>query len=78
MAEVSAHFGGQGKRWGELEKLVKFLWGSRELDAKPTALEILQQTPIEQLDEMVARLKKRRPAAEVCDAMTKLIARAFL
>jgi len=59
-----------------MKKLVKLLCGSRELDAERTALEILQETPIEQLDEIVSRLKKRRPAAEVCDAMTTLIARA--
>ena len=59
-----------------MKKLVKFLCGSRELDAERTALEILQETPIEQLDQMVARLKKRRSAVEVREAMTKLIARA--
>ena len=59
-----------------MKKLVEFLWGSRERDAERTALETLQETPIEQLDAMVARLKRKRPAAEVCDAMTTLIARA--
>jgi hypothetical protein len=75
MAEVLPHFGGQRNVGENMKKLVEFPWGSRELDAKRTALEILQETSIEQLDGMVARLKKERPAAEVCDAMTKLFAR---
>jgi hypothetical protein len=75
MAEASPHFGGQRYVGEHMRKLVEFKWGSRELDAGRTALEILQETPIEQLDEMVARLKKERPTAEVCDAMTKLFAR---
>jgi hypothetical protein len=69
------HFGGQRNVGENMKKLVELPWGSRELDAKRTALEILQETPIEQLDEMVARLKKERPPVEVCDAMTKLFAR---
>jgi predicted transcriptional regulator len=76
LADVSTRFGGQGKRGGQMRKLVEFLFGIRELDAERTALEILQETRIEQLDEMVARLKKKRPAVEVCDAMTTLIERA--
>ena len=49
-----------------------------DLDAERTALDILRETPIEQLDDMVARLKKKRPAEEVCDAMMNLIASAPL
>ena len=42
------------------------------------ALELLAATPNEQLDEVIARLKKTRPAAEICDAMMKLLALAPL
>jgi hypothetical protein len=46
-------------------------------DGRP-ALELLAAAPIERLEEIVARLKTNRPAAEICDAMMKLIALAPL
>jgi hypothetical protein len=46
-------------------------------DGRP-ALELLAAAPIERLEEIVTRLKTRRPAAEICDAMMKLIALAPL
>jgi hypothetical protein len=56
-----------------MKKVLEFVRGDHALDTERTALEILQETPIEQLDEMVARLRKKRPAAEVCDAMIELL-----
>ena len=47
-------------------------------DANLTALELLQRTPIDRLDETVRALKKHRPAGEVRQAMIDLIAKAPL
>jgi hypothetical protein len=43
-----------------------------------SALELLAATPNERLEEVIARLKKTRPAEEICDAIMKLIALAPL
>ena len=50
----------------------------RAPDANVTALEILQRTPMDRLDETVRALKKHRPAAEVRQAMIDLISKAPL
>jgi 16S rRNA C1402 N4-methylase RsmH len=50
----------------------------RDPDANLTALELLQRTPLEQLEQTVKALKKHRPAAEVRQAMVQLIAAAPL
>ena len=47
-------------------------------DGGPPTLELLAATSNERLEEVVARLKQTRPAAEICDAMMKLIALAPL
>jgi hypothetical protein len=47
-------------------------------DANLTALELLQRTPVDRLDETVRALKKHRPAGEVRQAMIDLIAKAPL
>jgi hypothetical protein len=41
---------------------------------KLTAFEVLQQISLEELDEAVAFLKKRRPKSEVCHALKAIIA----
>jgi hypothetical protein len=41
----------------------------RDPDANLTAFELLQRTPLEQLEETVKALKKHRPTAEVRQAM---------
>jgi hypothetical protein len=41
---------------------------------KATALEILEQVALEELDEAVAALRRHRPADEVCGALRSLIA----
>ena len=46
-------------------------------DGRP-ALELLAATPNEGLEEVILRLKKTRPAEEICDAIMKLIALAPL
>ena len=50
----------------------------RNSDDNRPALELLAAAPIERLEEIVARLKTKRPAAEICDALMKLIALAPL
>jgi hypothetical protein len=50
----------------------------RSLDDSRPALELLAAAPIEHIEEVVVRLKKKRSAAEICDAMMKLIALAPL
>jgi hypothetical protein len=50
----------------------------RAPDANVTALEMLQRTPMDRLDETVRALKKHRPAAEVRQAMIDLISKAPL
>jgi hypothetical protein len=47
-------------------------------DDQETALELLQRTPLDQLDETVRTLKAERTLAEVRQAMVELIARAPL
>jgi hypothetical protein len=47
-------------------------------DESLPALEILQQTPLERVEETVRALKERRPAAEVRQAMLDLLATAPL
>jgi 16S rRNA C1402 N4-methylase RsmH len=46
-------------------------------DGRP-ALELLAAVPNERLEEVIVRLKKTRPAEEICDAIMKLIALAPL
>jgi hypothetical protein len=50
----------------------------RDPDANVTALELLQRTPLDQLEQTVKALKKDRPAAEVRQALVQLIAAAPL
>jgi hypothetical protein len=45
-------------------------------DDEATILEILRNRPVSEPDDVVSRLKEKRSAIEVCDALTKLIARA--
>lgn len=61
-----------------MKNRTNFLPGEGKRDNDPPALELLAAAPIERLDETVAHLKKYRPAAEICDAMMKLIALAPL
>jgi hypothetical protein len=56
----------------------KMLQMDRAPDANATALELLQRTPIDRLDETVRALKRHRPAAEVRQAMIDLISKAPL
>ena len=56
----------------------KMLRMDRAPDANVTALELLQRTPIERLDETVRAMKKHRPATEVRQAMIDLISKAPL
>ena len=56
----------------------KMLRMDRAPDANVTALELLQRTPMDRLDETVRALKKHRPAAEVRQAMIDLISKAPL
>jgi hypothetical protein len=56
----------------------KMLRMDRAPDTNLTALELLQQTPIDRLDETVRALKKHRSAAEVRQAMLDLISKAPL
>lgn len=60
-----------------MEENMKRPAGRNHDDGRP-ALELLAAAPIERLEEIVARLKTKRPAAEICDAMMKLIALAPL
>lgn len=70
---------GRGKRTGEnLKNPTSLVPDERKRDNDSPALELLAAAPIERLDEVVAHLKKYRPAAEICDAMMKLIALAPL
>jgi len=48
------------------------------VEAQLPTVEILKQTPIEQLEETVKALKKHRPAREVRQAMIDLICSAPL
>jgi 16S rRNA C1402 N4-methylase RsmH len=50
----------------------------RDPDANLTALELLQRTPLKQLEQTVKALKRHRSAAEVRQAMVQLIAAAPL
>jgi hypothetical protein len=50
----------------------------RDTDANCSALELLQRTPVDRLEQTVRALKKYRPAAEVREAMIQLIAAAPL
>jgi hypothetical protein len=61
-----------------VKELTEPLSVERSRDEGRRALELLVEAPIEQLDERVAQLKEKLPAAEVCDAMMKLIALAPL
>ena len=45
---------------------------------KLSTADVLQQTPIDQLEEAVAFLKRHRPAKDICQALTERIARAPL
>jgi len=63
---------------GEREKPDRALPSERSRDEGRPALELLVEAPTEQLDELVAQLKGNQPAAELCDAMMKLIALAPL
>ena len=56
----------------------KMLRMDRAPDANVPALEMLQRTPMDRLDETVRALKKHRPAAEVRQAMIDLISKAPL
>jgi hypothetical protein len=47
-------------------------------DPQRTVIEILQQVPLEQLDEAVGLIKRHRPVAEVCRGLMTLIATAPL
>jgi hypothetical protein len=60
------------------KKLIDLLPSGVNRDDGRPALELLAATPNERLDEVIAQLRKTRPAAEVCDAMMKLIALAPL
>jgi hypothetical protein len=50
----------------------------RDPDANLTTFELLQRTPLEQLEQTVKALKKHRPAVEVRQALVQLIAAAPL
>ena len=56
----------------------KILRMERAPVANLTALELLQRTPIDQLNETVRALKKHHSAADVRQAMLDLIAKAPL
>jgi hypothetical protein len=43
---------------------------------KLSATDVLQQTPVDQLEDAVALLKRLRPAKDICQALTERIARA--
>jgi hypothetical protein len=59
----------------EISRMVRM---ERNPDANLTTFELLQRTPLEQLEQTVKALKKHRPAAEVRQAMVQLIAAAPL
>ena len=59
----------------EISRMVRM---ERNPDANLTTFELLQRTPLEQLEQTVKALKKHRPAAEVREAMVQLIAAAPL
>jgi CBS domain-containing protein len=50
----------------------------RETDAGMSAVEVLNRTPLEQLEKKVKELKRHRPAEEVRKAMVERIAHAPL
>ena len=43
---------------------------------KLSATDVLQQTPVDQLEDAVALLKRLRPAKDICQALTERIAKA--
>jgi len=45
---------------------------------KLSTADVLQQTPVERLEEALALLKRYRPAKDICQALTERIARAPL
>ena len=47
-------------------------------DPQRTVVEILQQVPLEQLDEAVGLIKRHKPVAEVCRGFMTFIATAPL
>ena len=59
----------------EISRMVRM---DRNPDVNLTTFELLQRTPLEQLEQTVKALKKHRPAAEVRQAMVQLIAAAPL
>jgi 16S rRNA C1402 N4-methylase RsmH len=60
------------------KRLTDLLPSGVNCDDGRSALELLAATPNERLEEVIARLKKTRPAEEICDAIIKLIALAPL
>ena len=49
-----------------------------EPDSRKSALEVLRDTPLDQLEVAVEELKKHHPHAEVRQAMVEVIARASI
>ena len=49
-----------------------------EPDSNKSAVEVLGNTPLDRLEEVVQQLKKHRPHAEVRQAMVEVIARASI
>ncbi|HTO48208.1 MAG TPA: hypothetical protein VML91_11260 [Burkholderiales bacterium] len=45
---------------------------------KLSAADVLQQTPVDRLEEAMALLKRHRPAKDICQALTERIAKAPL
>ena len=45
---------------------------------KLSTAEVLQQTPVDRLEEAVALLRRYRPAKDICQALTARIAKAPL
>ena len=45
---------------------------------KLSTAEVLQQTPVDRLEEAVALLRRYQPAKDICQALTERIARAPL
>jgi 16S rRNA C1402 N4-methylase RsmH len=43
---------------------------------KLSAADVLQQTPVDRLEEAVSLLKRHTPAKDICQALTERIARA--
>jgi 16S rRNA C1402 N4-methylase RsmH len=61
-----------------LSALKAFLQVRQSLEVEISAVELLKQTPLTRLEEMVKTLRKHRSAAEVRRAMVERIARAPL